>query len=56
VPITDPASCAKVITSALFQVPATVARFGSRSAAVSAKFNTGFPPSADQYEVVIVDR
>ena len=34
----------KVITSALFQVPATVARFGGRLAAANAKFDTGFPP------------
>ena len=44
----------KVITSALFQVPATVARFGDRLAAANAKFDTGFPPTADQYEVVVV--
>jgi sugar lactone lactonase YvrE len=44
----------KVITSALFQVPATAARFGSRLAVVNAKFDTGFPPTADQYEVVLV--
>ena len=46
----------KVITSALFQVPATVARFGHRLAAANAKFDTGFPPTADQYEVVVVHR
>ena len=46
----------KVITSDLFQVPATAARFGSRLAVVNAKFDTGIPPTADQYEVVLVDR
>jgi sugar lactone lactonase YvrE len=46
----------KLITSDLFQVPTTVARFGDRLAAVNAKFDTGIPPTADQYEVVIVDR
>ena len=46
----------KVITSDLFQTPTTVAVHGSRLAAVNAKFDTGFPPTADQYEVVIVDR
>ena len=46
----------KVITSDLFQTPTTVARFGHRLAAVNAKFDTGFPPTADQYEVVVVDR
>ena len=37
----------EVITSDLFQVPATAARFGSRLAVVNAKFDTGFPPTAD---------
>jgi hypothetical protein len=46
----------KVVTSELFQVPTTVARFGDRLAAVNAKFDTGIPPTADQYEVIIVDR
>jgi sugar lactone lactonase YvrE len=46
----------KLITSALFQIPTTVARFGDRLATVNAKFDTGFPPTADQYEVIIVDR
>jgi sugar lactone lactonase YvrE len=45
----------KIITSTLFQVPTTAARFGSRLAVVNAKFDTGFPPTADQYEVVVVD-
>jgi sugar lactone lactonase YvrE len=44
----------KVITSDLFQTPSTAARFGSRLAVVNAKFNTGFPPTARQYEVVVV--
>ena len=46
----------KVISSDFFQFPATVARFGNRLAAVNAKFDTGFPPTADQYEVVVADR
>jgi sugar lactone lactonase YvrE len=45
----------EVITSDLFQFPTTAARFGSRLAVVNAKFDTGFPPTADQYEVVVVD-
>jgi sugar lactone lactonase YvrE len=45
----------EVITSELFQVPTTAARFGSRLAVVNAKFDTGIPPTADQYEVVVVD-
>jgi sugar lactone lactonase YvrE len=46
----------EVITSDLFQVPATAARFGSRLAVVNAKFDTGFPPTADTWEVILVDR
>ena len=46
----------EVITSPLFQVPTTAARFGSRLAVVNAKFDTGIPPTADQFEVVVVDR
>ena len=33
------------ITSELFQIPTTVARFGDRLATVNAKFDTGFPPT-----------
>ena len=44
----------EVITSDLFQTPTTAARFGSRLAVVNAKFDTGFPPTADEYEVVVV--
>ena len=43
-----------VITNDHFQVPATAALFGSRLAVVNAKFDTGFPPTAEEYEVVIV--
>lgn len=46
----------EVITSDLFQTPATAARFGSRLAVVNAKFDTGFPPTAEEWEVVLVDR
>jgi sugar lactone lactonase YvrE len=46
----------KVVTSELFQVPTTVARFGDRLAAVNAKFDTGIPPTAGQFEVIVVDR
>jgi sugar lactone lactonase YvrE len=45
-----------VITSPLFQIPTTAARFGSRLAVVNAKFDTGIPPTARQYEVIVVDR
>jgi sugar lactone lactonase YvrE len=44
----------KVITNKKFQVPATAALFGDRLAVVNAKFDTGLPPTADQYEVVVV--
>ncbi len=44
-----------IITSPLFHVPTTVARHGSRLALVNAKFDTGFPPTATSFEVVIVD-
>jgi hypothetical protein len=49
-------SVVKTITSADFQIPTTVARFGDRLAAVNAKFDTGLPPTAKEYEVVVVDR
>ncbi|WP_129669901.1 SMP-30/gluconolactonase/LRE family protein [Phytoactinopolyspora endophytica] len=45
-----------VITSPHFQTPTTVARHGDRLALVNAKFDTGLPPTAEQYEVVLVDR
>lgn len=46
----------KVITSQLFGVPTTVARFGDELATVNAHFDTGFPPTSPTYEVVVVDR
>jgi hypothetical protein len=46
----------EVIISPLFQIPTTAARVGRRLAVVNAKFDTGIPPCADQYEVVLVDR
>lgn len=46
----------KTIRSNDFQTPTTVARFGDRLAVVNAKFDTGLPPTADEYEVVVVDR
>jgi hypothetical protein len=45
-----------VITSDQFQAPTTTARFGSRLAVVNAKFDTGIPPTADQFEVIVIDR
>jgi len=46
----------EVITSPLFQIPTTAARFGRRLAVVNAKFDTGIPPTAERFEVVLVDR
>jgi sugar lactone lactonase YvrE len=46
----------RVITSSLFQIPATAALHGNQLAVVNAKFDTGFPPTADEYEVVLVER
>jgi sugar lactone lactonase YvrE len=43
------------ITDRAFQTPTTAIRFGGRLAVVNAKFDTGFPPTADRYEVVLVD-
>jgi sugar lactone lactonase YvrE len=45
----------EVIISNLFETPSTAARHGSRLAVVNAKFHTGIPPTADDYNVVVVD-
>ncbi|MCE7011123.1 hypothetical protein LWC34_51215 [Kibdelosporangium philippinense] len=45
----------KVITSTKFQTPATAAKLGNKLAVVNAKFDTGFPPTADRYEVVVTN-
>ena len=42
-------------TSRPFEIPTTVARFGDRLAVVNAKFDTGFPPTAAFYDVVVVE-
>ncbi len=44
----------RIITSERFQVPASATRHGRWLAVVNAKFDTGIPPTADQYEVVLV--
>jgi sugar lactone lactonase YvrE len=49
------ATLEQVITSANFAVPTTAALFGHRLAVVNAHFDTGFPPTAPTYEVVVVD-
>ena len=45
----------RIITSPLFEIPTSVARRGDRLAVVNAKFDTGFPPTAATYEVVIIE-
>ncbi|MGY1638447.1 SMP-30/gluconolactonase/LRE family protein [Geodermatophilus sp. SYSU D00742] len=45
----------EVITDERFQSPATAIRYEGELAVVNAKFDTGIPPTADQYEVVLVD-
>jgi DNA-binding beta-propeller fold protein YncE len=53
------ATVVRVITNedahGAFETPTTAARFGTRIAVVNAKFDTGFPPAATSFEVVIVD-
>ena len=49
------ATVERVITSGDFEIPTTVARDGSRLAIVNAKFDTGFPPTATSFEVVVVN-
>ncbi|MDT7786012.1 MAG: hypothetical protein QOF58_4431 [Pseudonocardiales bacterium] len=44
----------KVITSDLLQSPTTAALRGDKLAVINGKFDTGFPPTADQYEAVIL--
>jgi hypothetical protein len=50
------ATVLNVITSPAFEIPTTVARFGDALATVNAKFDTGFPPTATTFEVVVVQR
>lgn len=45
----------EVITSALFQTSTTAALFDDTLAVVNAKFDTGFPPTAAEYDVILVD-
>ena len=48
-------SVTEVITDEDFQTPATAIWYDGRLAVVNAKFDTGLPPTADSYEVVLVD-
>jgi sugar lactone lactonase YvrE len=45
----------EVVTDEDFQIPTTAIRHDGVLAAVNAKFDTGVPPTADEYEVVLVD-
>ena len=45
----------RIITSPLFEIPTASLRHGDRLAVVNSKIDTGFPPTAATYEVVIVD-
>jgi sarcosine oxidase delta subunit len=47
-------SVLRVITDPRFETPTAVARFGDGIAVVNAKFDTGNPPTATQFEVNIV--
>ena len=44
----------EVITDDRFATPATAIRYSGHLAVVNAHFDTGIPPTADQYEVVLV--
>jgi len=46
----------RTITSSLFETPTTVALSSGKLVVANAKFDTGFPPTATQYEVVVIDR
>jgi len=48
-------SVVEVITDEAFRTPSTAIHFDSRLAVVNAHFDTGIPPTAEQYEVVLVD-
>lgn len=50
------ATVIRVITDPAFEVPTAIARDGDRLAVVNAKFDTGFPPTAASYDVVLVGR
>ncbi len=49
------ATATRVITSPHFEIPTAVAKFGDQLAVVNSKIDTGFPPTATTYEVVIVN-
>jgi sugar lactone lactonase YvrE len=46
----------RTVTSGLFEFPTTVALSAGHLVVANAKLDTGFPPTATQYEVVVIDR
>jgi streptogramin lyase len=48
------ASFQRLIESSLFEVPTAVTRISGRLAFVNAKFDTGFPPAATSFDVVVL--
>jgi sugar lactone lactonase YvrE len=48
-------SVVEVITDEAFHTPSTAIHFDGSLAVVNAHFDSGIPPTADQYEVVLVD-
>ena len=44
----------EVISSDLFAVPTPTAVYGNKLAVVNSHFDTGVPPTADQYEIVVL--
>jgi len=49
-------SIEQFITSPNFRVPTTVARHGEQLALANSHFDSGIPPTATQFEVLLVDR
>ena len=50
------ATVKRVFTNPAFETPTTIARSGNLLAVVNAKFDTGFPPTAAEYEAVVFPR
>jgi sugar lactone lactonase YvrE len=50
------ATLVRTYTNPAFETPTTIARWGNRLAVANAKFDTGFPPTAAEYEVVVFSR
>ena len=50
------ATLVRTDTNAAFETPTTIARWGNRLVVANAKFDTGFPPTATEYEVIVFNR